>query len=267
MVVSVDLLAPDHYIMTIADEELGRESLPGQFFQVRLPRDAGIFLPRPFSLHDWHFDERGGKIGFKILFKVVGKGTLALSHLRPGDTVGITGPLGNTFTMPRPDQAPVILAGGIGIAPFIAFVRDVISRGVSPKSIRLLLGARCESLLIGGSQMEALGVSVDMATDDGSCGIRGTVVDLMARLLEGTPGERIFAYASGPTPMLDALARFAAERNFAAELSLEARMICGFGACNSCAVRVKSPKDPDGWKYRLVCRDGPVFPASSLYVE
>lgn len=259
-------VAQGHFVMTFADAEIAEEVQPGQFFEIRLKGPSAPFLPRPFSLFDWHIDKDGRKTGFKILYKVVGVGTAALSRMKPGDTAAVTGPLGNTFSPPDSARSIMILAGGIGIAPFLAFIRKSVSEGFPPDGFHLLYGARTSSLIVEERPFVDLGVPMEVATDDGTRGVKGTVMDLLSRhcSLIGPDGLRV--YASGPTPMLNVLALYCAKESIKCELSLEARMICGVGVCNSCAVAIKSDKAPDGWEYKLVCRDGPVFDAASLHL-
>jgi dihydroorotate dehydrogenase electron transfer subunit len=267
VVLSNERVAPGHFVTTFADPEIGGKSGAGQFYQVRLKGANAPFLPRPFSIFDWHRDDRGEVAGFKILYKVVGQGTEALSGLPGGDSVAVTGPLGNTFDVPGPDKRVLVVAGGIGIAPFLAFVRTCLEGGVPAERIRVLYGARSQQLLVAVDAFESLDVEVSTATDDGSSGVQGTAVGLVEDEIARCGPDEALVYASGPTPMLEALILFCRRRAVRAQLSLEARMACGIAVCNSCATRVISDKDKDGWDYKLVCRDGPVFNAEALYVE
>jgi dihydroorotate dehydrogenase electron transfer subunit len=266
IVIANDKVAEDHYVLTLGEPMMAAEVQPGQFFQVRLKGEGAPFLPRPFSLYDWHVDDSGRKIAIKLLFKVVGKGTGALSRLSPGDSVAVTGPLGNSFSCPEPGKTIIIAAGGIGIAAFLSFARQCIEGGFPARDIHLLYGARCDSLLVEYQRFKALGTQVSVITDDGSCGVKGTVLDLIQKHIAGHRREDFRIYACGPAAMERAIARYCQETGTVGELSLEARMICGVGVCNSCAVEVKSDKAPDGWDYKLVCRDGPVFSAASLHL-
>ena len=171
-VLANEKVAPEHYVTTLGDGEIGRRTRPGQFYQVRLKGHGAPFLPRPFSIFDWSSDALGEVTGFKILYRVVGRGTAALSMLAPGDEVAVTGPLGNTFSIPEPGKRVILAAGGIGIAPFMAFVRASIDKGVSPKDIELAYGARTRSLVVAADAFAALGVDVGFATDDGTLGMR-----------------------------------------------------------------------------------------------
>lgn len=265
-IVSNEEVAPEHFLVTLADEEMAAAARPGQFFQLRLTAGDAPYLPRPFSMYDWHEGDSGRRTAVKLLYKVVGKGTAALSRLKTGDTVAVTGPLGNTFSVPARGKTALVAAGGIGIASFLGLLKEALATGYPAERFRLLYGARCQSLLVERERFAELGASVELITDDGSCGVRGNVLDLLRKHVDGLSRGSFTVYASGPTPMLDAIARYCQDNRISGELTLEARMICGFGACNSCAVPVKSPKAPDGWEYKLVCKDGTVFSAESLWL-
>jgi dihydroorotate dehydrogenase electron transfer subunit len=122
--------------------------------------------------------------------------------------------------------------------------------------VSLYYGLRSKNLAAGVSDFEAAGVQVHLATDDGSAGFHGVVTKLLER--ERPPGPLV---GCGPEPMLHALARLAAAWRQPCYVSLETPMACGFGACFSCVTRVKTS---DGWDYKRVCIDGPVFDAARL---
>jgi len=260
-------IAPGHFVMSLGDAEMAGAALPGQFFQVRLKGRGAPFLPRPFSLFDWRRGDAGRITGFRILYKVVGSGTRDLSRLRGGDTVAVTGPLGNSFEMPEGRERIVIVAGGIGVAPFLAFARNCIESGFSAERVALLYGAQRAEFLVAVDEFRELGIEVVTATDDASAGRHTTALGLLEERVADSGAEDLAVFSAGPTAMLNALALFCRQRGIPAQLSLEARMICGFGVCNSCAVRIVSPESEGGWDYKLVCRDGPIFRAGSLHVE
>ena len=191
------------------------------------------------------------------------------SRVRPGDRLPIWGPLGNGFG-PPPRGDAVFVAGGIGQTPFLALGRAWLGRAaygfVSPNDTRaasatLLYGVRTAELAAGVADFEAAGVTVELATDDGSAGHHGFVTDLLARRLEG--GERPSKVVGcGPPAMLRTLTRLVERYGIPCDLSLENHMACGFGACFSCVAPIRQP---DGsTDLRRVCVEGPVFPASSV---
>ena len=121
----------------------------------------------------------------------------------------------------------------------------------------MLLGARSAADLMGRDDFAALDVALDVATEDGSAGRRGLVTELLEDRLAESPGARV--YACGPTAMMRRAAELAAARGARCHVSLENRMACGFGICLGCAVPSAAHEGFD-----LVCREGPVFDATSL---
>jgi dihydroorotate dehydrogenase electron transfer subunit len=107
----------------------------------------------------------------------------------------------------------------------------------------------------------SLGIPSAVATDDGSAGYRGFVTSRLALWLNehaALPLERTAIYACGPEPMVAAVAQLANERGIECQVSMERRMACGIGVCQSCAVECRV-KDSDETIYNLCCQDGPVF--------
>ncbi len=226
---------------------LAQQVRPGQFVQVRVTNTYDPFLRTPLSVHDC--DAKAGTIA--LLYQTVGTSTHALSRRRPGASVNILGPLGNGFTLPPArsnGNFALLVAGGIGIAPLLFLARELVAKKVST---RLLYGARTAADLAGIDAFEQLGVAVACCTDDGSQGLKGNVVDLLAGYLQSGAAGNV--YACGPTPMLRALQQLVRSKGLAAQFSLEAYMACGLGACLGCVVAVP------GGGYAHVCTDGPVF--------
>jgi len=234
---------------------------PGQFFMLRRADGQGPLLPRPFSL------ERLGDGLASFLAKVIGPGTRALAALRPGEGLVLTGPLGRGFPPVRPDDGAVLLAGGIGIAPFPHVVERARAAGVSPRALTLVFGAASGDQHYALPLFESYGIRIVLATDDGSRGFRGNALaayeaEVEARRIDA----RAPVFACGPERMLEAVARRAREKDRRAHVSLETFMACGVGICNGCAVPVE-PGAFDGWPYAKACREGPVFDARLLRGE
>jgi dihydroorotate dehydrogenase electron transfer subunit len=174
--------------------------------------------------------------------------------------LGLLGLLGNGFPDPAPGHRPVLLAGGIGNAPFAYQVRELLAgpfRGRASEIHLFLAGRNRDELYIQDFVRES-GVTIVEATDDGSVGHRGFVTDALAARLDGL--GPIEAFACGPTPMLSAVKRLAAARGFRAHLSVEELMACGYGVCNACVV----PKADGSGGYRKACQEGPVFEAAEI---
>jgi dihydroorotate dehydrogenase electron transfer subunit len=215
---------------------------PGQFYMLAAAErwgggaDERPFLPRAFSVAR-HAD---GRLDF--LLEDVGPGTERLCELGAGDDVWLLGPLGRGFAPPRDGRRPVLVGGGIGIAPLMIW-QDVLGA-----SALVLLGFRDAT----HSEGAALLRDARVATDDGSAGHHGLVTELLAPELAGAE-----VYACGPPPMLEAVRALCAEHDVPAQLALESGMACGFGACFGCVVPTR-----DG--YVRLCVDGPVLDAVQL---
>ena len=238
------------YFLLVLERPAGFETpAPGTFVHLLPPGPGRFFLRRPFSVLDCD----GSTVSLLIVEK--GEGTACLRTLSEGAAVDFIGPLGNSFPILAGSRV-LAIGGGVGLAPLYLYRSglDAPSRG----GYRLLYGARTkEDLFV--DRFEWRFNDVGFATDDGSHGFAGSVVDLAAREMESSSYDAIFS--CGPTPMIvaaDKLARKNAVRHY---VSLENRMGCGMGACRSCVVPVN---DAGGEKYRTVCHDGPVFDANEL---
>ena len=271
-VVEQERLARDTYRLRLADPDLARQVLPGQFFMIRSPGTTQPLLGRPFALYDTWLDKQGRPAGIDVVYLVVGQMTGLLSRLPAGGgaEVEVWGPLGNGF--PVPDGRRLLLvAGGIGNTPFMAVAREALglrrygdpqrALPAVPGRVRFCYGARSAEYLAGLEDLAEIGLDVRLATDDGSTGHRGFVTDLVAAALgETEPPQAI--YCCGPEPMMHAVARLASRADVDCWLSLETPMACGFGACFSCVTRVRLEEGT--WDYRRTCVEGPIFPARQL---
>jgi dihydroorotate dehydrogenase electron transfer subunit len=248
-----------YVVLSVADAD-GPAPDAGQFYMLAADQrwgggaDERPFLPRAFSVARRHDD---GTLDF--LLEDVGPGTERLCELGEGDEVWLLGPLGRGFERPRQARRPILVGGGVGIAPLMIW-QDVLGA-----SALVLLGFRDAAHAEGAALVRGARV----ATDDGSRGHRGLVTELLAAELSGfalrssqarTSGRRYTGaevYACGPPPMLEAVRALCAEHDVPAQLALESGMACGFGACFGCVVPTK-----DG--YMRLCVDGPVLDAASL---
>jgi dihydroorotate dehydrogenase electron transfer subunit len=262
-------LARDTFRIRLHAPELAKAIHPGQFVMLRRHGCTDPLLGRPFALYDTVLDESGQPKALDIVYLVVGKLTAILSQLRAGDSLDVWGPLGNGFSDLGPDLCDHIglVAGGIGQTPFLAYIRELLGergfagRPASRQAIRVSLyyGVRSADLAAGVDDFHAAGAEVHLASDDGSIGFKGFVTQL---LLTKSPPTRLLG--CGPEPMMHALAKIAKSWNVPCHLSLETPMACGLGICFSCVTRVRTP---DGWDYRRVCVDGPIFDSETLIHE
>lgn len=208
---------------------------PGQFVHLALPEK---FLRRPISICDW--DENR----LVLLVKEAGEGTKNLVRMAPGTELDVLSGLGSGFDF-RPEAtgpSPVLVGGGIGVAPLYGLAKRMLAAGRRPG---VVLGFRSERDAFYLEEFAALGLEIQAATEDGSFGTKGFVTDVLSAF----SGET-YVLACGPTPMLKAVHSHPGVTG--GQFSFEARMACGFGACVGCSIpTIKGP--------RRVCKDGPVF--------
>jgi dihydroorotate dehydrogenase electron transfer subunit len=224
----------NYLTLKLKTTRIAKEAKPGQFVNVRASETLDPFLRRPISI----CDTEGDILTLMVLIK--GKGTKLIADKTVGCTLNIIGPLGNGFQ--QSSRKAIFAAGGIGIAPFLFLSRQM-------KGNILLAGARNKGLLPDIKPFEEYS-SVYTATDDGSAGKKGTVIDLLADY----DLSEYCVYACGPAPMFHAVSKLLRSCPDAeAYYSLETYMGCGFGACKGCTAETA-----DG-NYKLSCTDGPIF--------
>jgi dihydroorotate dehydrogenase electron transfer subunit len=232
---------------------------PGQFVMVRFPELVDPLLPRPFSIHRL-IKQADVTTGLELLYKVVGKGTQALSLRQPGDHLSLTGPLGRGFAVPADVAHIKIVAGGIGVAPMIFFLDYLHEHKRDLEGVEVFLGGRSKADLLCLDEFSTLGVSVHLTTDDGSSGDQCLVTDpLEIAVVENRPD---IIFACGPMEMLACVAGIADKHGVACQVSIETMMACGMGACLGCAVAGRKSSD----KYLHACLNGPVFDIRELKI-
>ncbi len=229
------------YKLILRTSEIALRSAPGQFVNVRCGESCLPLLRRPFSISRVEGD------CIELLFNVIGPGTRMMSSKNRGDTLDVLGPLGTPFGIGGTYETAVLVAGGLGIAPF-PFLTDILMK--EKKTILTLIGARS-----AGQITQQYLRNVRIATDDGSKGMKGTVVDLLKTLVGELRLTAVKLFGCGPTAMLKALSAFASASEIDCELSLEGDMACGMGICQGCPVERTDGKQ----KYALVCTEGPTF--------
>lgn len=230
----------DIYLQKIFAPEISSIIQPGQFLNIRVSEKVFPLLRRPFSV----CDVVGNHL--YIMFNILGEGTNILAHKPIGSTLDILGPLGVGFNMDGDYETAVIVAGGLGAAPFPYLTRKLDGR----KNILTFIGGRSQNDVITHNMK-----NVSEASDDGSRGFKGNVVKLLEENISQLKKSKIKIFACGPTLMLRALKEFCIKNNFDCEVSTECAMACGFGICQGCPIESTSNQE----KYLLVCKDGPVF--------
>lgn len=232
--------APDVVRMKVHAPLIPPAARAGQFIIVRVD-EVGERIP--LTLMD--YDPADGTV--EMVFQVVGTTTHKLSLLESGDCLAdVVGPLG------RPSEVEGLgrvacAGGGVGIAALYPIARACAEAG---NDVRVLLGGRDAEHLILQDRMEALGVGLEVATDDGSVGIKGFVTELVLKAIKEWAPDRVIAV--GPVPMMRAVSMLTREHGVPTVVSLNAIMLDGTGMCGTCRCEV-------GGETRFSCVDGPEF--------
>jgi len=246
---SCDEVAAKTFLLRFTSPEITASAQPGQFINVLSAETGqGPLLRRPFSIARVEGDI------VELLFHAIGTGTILLSRKRPGETIDVLGPLGQPFRVDADYDTALIVAGGIGVAPFPFLTLNLQKRH---KRIETFVGYRNAGQIIT-SHLQ----NIHIATDDGSKGFHGNVVQLFESFLERTDLGKVKIFACGPTIMLKALTELAKRRTLCCEVSLEGHMACGVGLCQGCPVE----RSGDESKYALVCKEGPVFLTTDIII-
>ena len=236
---SNEQIAKNVYRMQLGGDTTG--ILPGQFVNIRV---QGQFLRRPISVCNVEQPLNNVEPHLTIIYKVVGVGTEAMSHLPVGTQLDVLTVLGNGYNLSKAGDAPLLVGGGVGVPPMYMLARQLREAG---KKVRVILGFNTKDEVFYEDEFRALGCDVTVTTVDGSHGIKGFVTNAL-------DGQQSYYYTCGPLPMIKALLQAAGTNG---EVSMEERMGCGFGACMGCTIQTtQGPK--------RVCKEGPVFPAEIL---
>ena len=224
-----DRIAESVYRMVLEGPEL-EEQKPGQFVNIRLD---GQFLRRPISV----CESEAGML--TIIYKVVGRGTEALSRRRRRDTLDVLTGLGNGYDLSKAGDRPLLLGGGVGVPPLVMLARKLREQG---KDVTAVLGFNTKEEVFGETAFRMMDCKAIVTTVDGSYGMKGFVTDAL-------PENYSYFYTCGPEPMLKAVYR---KTLTSGQFSFEERMGCGFGACMGCSCRTITG-------YKRICREGPVL--------
>lgn len=241
----VDYPAPNHALLWFAGEE-PIPAIPGEFVMIRGSWGCHPVLPRAFSL------VVSGDEG-AVLVKAIGEGTQRLADMQIGDELVVFGPLGQGYRPDAFERRPVLVAGGVGVAPLLFLARELHAGGEKPLFI---YGARTEHDLPLAAEIAEV-ADLMITTEDGSVGETGRVTLPLERVLAEDANSIV--YTCGPDGMLHAVAAVAERADVPCQVALEAPMACGMGTCKGCAVMCT-----DG-QYRYVCHDGPVFDADVVF--
>lgn len=250
-VISQEMLVEGIYSMWIRTE-IG-DAVAGQFISV-YSKDSSKLLPRPISI----CEVEEGRL--RIVYRVVGEGTKEFSSYKEGDAITILGPLGNGYPVAQfrseyAGRKVLLIGGGIGIPPMLELAKQLKSCA----DVQIVAGYRNRDELFLTGELESAG-ELTIATDDGSYGIGGTVIDAIKQSCITSD----LICACGPKPMLRGVKMLADEWKVEAYISMEERMACGVGACLGCVCKSTGTDDHSKVNNKRVCKDGPVFPASEV---
>jgi dihydroorotate dehydrogenase electron transfer subunit len=257
-------IKPSYFLLEIHCPPIATKIKPGQFIMLKVSDDNHPFLRRPFSVYKSYPDNHPGnkkKGSLSILYKMVGKGTHKMTRFEEGQRVDMIGPLGNGFTLPPyPFSTNIILVGGgVGIVSLYALA-EVLAGG----KLFVFIGGKTWNDILCSADFKKLNSNIFIATEDGSLGLKGTVIDLfLSQRKKFKRDESNHLYACGPIGMLKDLTRAIRFEQFVCQASFESRMGCGFGACWGCVVKTSDPKTP----YQRVCKEGPVFNLKDIVWE
>ena len=237
-IVSNTALTDSVYKMVLAGDT-STITAAGQFVNIQLD---GHFLRRPISVCDYDAET------LTIIYKVVGKGTEAMSAMAPGGKLDILTGLGNGYDLSLSGETPVLLGGGVGVPPMYNLAKKLLSQG---KDVTVILGFNTKSEVFYEEEFKALGCKTIVATADGSHGVKGFATTPLAEL------SYTYFYTCGPEPMLKAVYKATATSG---QMSFEERMGCGFGACMGCSCKTLTG-------YKRICKEGPVMKKEEILWE
>lgn len=234
-------LCPRFFRLSLDAKPILKKVQPGQFIHIHVQDALEPFFRRPFSVY------RAQK-HVEIFYEAIGPGTKILSEKKKGDELDILGPLGQPFKLPPAGTRTVVMiAGGIGVAPFLILSDSLKKKGYA---LILLYGGRTKGHTFNMKDFTKNGCKVFVATDDGSVGVKGRVSQLFSKI--PLDPKTTYLYTCGPNPMMAAVQEFARKNHLAGQACCEEVMACALGACLGCSIETTSG-------YKTVCYDGPVF--------
>ncbi|MBN1958156.1 MAG: dihydroorotate dehydrogenase electron transfer subunit [Desulfuromonadales bacterium] len=262
IVLSNQEISPGYYRMRILAPDYNKLARPGQFVMFRVQRSLPPLLRRPFGIFRVGFmpadcDTMPPKEFIEIIYKVVGSGTEIMQGLHYGDPVELLGPLGQGFEFGEADEEKILVGGGIGLVPLYMLAEKMIDHS----KVRLLMGGRTRDDIITVTEFERLGVETYVSTEDGSLGEAGLVTQVLEKKLQ--ENNQVSVYACGPMPMIEAVEKICSAHRTPLQVSLEALMACGVGACLGCVVKGAGHTQEQP-SYLCTCKVGPVFHARQL---
>lgn len=283
-----DGAAPGHFVhvcptpIDSSYREFAWSADPSGLHQGWLDELRAPMLRRAFSIAGRRNTAKGQEI--EVIYRVVGTATQWMESLRHGNDISVLGPLGNTFPISKEKPNAWLVAGGVGLPPMLWLAETLVK---PEKSVVAFCGVRSRELFpltldesappshdAESAERSAIefarhGALAVISTDDGSLGFHGHIGAALSAYHRSNPVEcdRLVVYACGPERMMHFVADYCVTRGIECYLCMERNMACGTGLCQSCVVPIRDGSALDGWRYRLCCTDGPVFPAEVILWE
>jgi len=241
------LLTPEIAWLQVEATNIAKRWKPGQFVIIR-PTEVSERIP--LTIVDGNEATRT----LTLVVQALGKTSRATVRLEVGDRLAdLLGPLGQPASIEKVGNV-LCVAGGVGVAELLPVARAFRAAG---NHVTALCGARSSPQIILDAELRSAADEVLWATDDGSEGLHGTVVDLMRAWRAANPCPLGAAHVIGPIPMMRAAAEVTRDWGVLTYASLNPIMVDGTGMCGGCRVTV-------GGKVRFACVDGPEFDAHQV---
>lgn len=248
----------NNFLLSFRDKEMAENAKMGQFVEIKAGTGIDSLIRKPISIDRVEGDE------IFLVYKVVGKGTLAMSKMAAGEPINVIGPLGTGFPeeVAMSGKEILMVAGGIGIGPF-PFVID------KAPNWKLFYGFRDYNEFVLEEELKSYEREgkAFLATNDGSYGKKGFVTDMLTEYLDRNGVENKVIFCCGPDVMMRKVCEIADKYKIESYISMEDYMGCGIGICVGCVRKIKNPEKPGGWEHKKVCKDGPVFKGEEIIWE
>lgn len=251
-IVSVTDLTPAEKLFKLRRADgLPLDHLPGQFVQVSL---LG-WGEAPISVAS----SPTRKGFFELGVRRAGSLTGTMHQMKAGDAIGIRGPFGRPFDLPRlRGQDLLLISGGCGLAPMRSLIQYCEDRPDEFGDISILYGAKSPAEKLFKDELAKWEASASFAcsltvdsVSGGDCysGSIGMITDLIPPLTFDP--DKTVAVIVGPPAMYRAVIAELQKKGLASNrivVSLERQMRCGVGKCGHCTI-----------DHLYCCQDGPVF--------
>lgn len=259
-IISNHCLSENVYRMTLRAASIAKGAKPGQFVMIRVGDGLSPLLRRPFSIHQTINNKY-----IQILYKIVGEGTAYMAEAREGKSLEVLGPLGNGFHVTSKMQNCCLVGGGMGIAPLLFLAKYIVERS-KPTTIKILLGAQSKNELLGIVEgFENMSLDISYATDDGSYGHHGYIVEILTKNLNNKDPKALWhIFSCGPSLMMKSCVEACNQFDWPCQVSMETMMACGISACLGCTIKGNKKNTNLNGNYLHVCQDGPVFMGNDI---